>query len=237
MEDCLRLETETFAAEREWTVDDIPILTAAVSVPRPMDRRSRAARRIDRFYQLQARAYFRYCENWLFPKAAAAYRQALADSGPLPSCSASLGYTVTCSERGLWSLHTDTRECMGGRTEVLRRGDTWDLRTGYPIPLSDFFPHRTPVRKLLLQTAAEEIARQEAAGIARYHDKWRQELRRSCNRENFYVTPEGIRFFWQMYAVAPAAEGIPTFTLPFGEAGCRWPVRPLPIPEDGEHAD
>ena len=66
--------------------------------------------------------------------------------------------------------------------------------------------------------------RQEAAGMARYHEKWRQELRRNFNRENYYVTPEGLQFFWQMYAIAPWAEGVPTFSLPFGEQGCAWPI-------------
>ncbi len=223
-EPLLSLETEEFFAEREWTLEDIPVLTATVSVPRPLDRGGRIQRRIDRFYQLQVRAYFRYCENWLFPKAAAACREALADSTPFPACSASLRYTVTCSERGLWSLHTDTRETLGGRPEVLRRGDTWDLRSGYPVPLSDFFPRRTPVRRLLLSAAEAEISRQERAGIAKYHEKWRQELRRTYNPDRFFVTPQGLCFFWQMYAVAPAAEDVPTFTIPFGEDGPRWPV-------------
>ena len=30
------LHTEPFAAEREWTVEDIPVLTASVAVPRPV---------------------------------------------------------------------------------------------------------------------------------------------------------------------------------------------------------
>ena len=50
-----------------------------------------------------------------------------------------------------------------------------------------------------------------------------RELRRRFNRENFYLCPDGLRFFWQMYAIAPAAEGIPTFFLPFSAEGCRWP--------------
>ena len=218
---------ESFAAEREWTVEGIPVLRAAITLPQPAWEDS-TARRIRRFYQLQARSYFRYCENWLFPRAAAEYRQALTDSSPLPHCTACLTHQITCNEHGIWSLHTDTRECLGGRAEVLRRGDTWDLRTGYPIPLSAFFPRRTPVRKLLLQTAAEEIQRQEAAGVARYHEKWRQELRRTFSREHYFVTPGGIRFFWQMYAIAPRTEGIPTFSLPFGQQGCQWPLPELP---------
>lgn len=217
------MECRVLTAEREWTVDGIPVLRATVSLPRPGEEAGRAARRIRRFYQLQARSYLRYCENWLFPRAAAEYRHALEVSGPLPCCTAALTYRITCCQEGLWSLHTDSRECLGGRPEVLRRGDTWDLATGYPLPLTAFFPRREPVRRTLLALAEEEIARQEAAGIARYHDKWRQKLRRSFNRENFFLTPEGLAVFWQMYAIAPAAEGIPTFILPFGQGNCRLP--------------
>ena len=225
MDDHLQ-EMEVFTAEREWTVDDIPVLTATVSLPRPADDRSRAVRRIRRFYQLQARSYLRYCENWLFPWAAAEYRHALEVSGPLPSCTAGLTHRITCCQDGVLSLYTESRERMGGRTEVLRRGDTWELATGCPVPLTAFFPKREPVKRALLALAEREIAAQEAAGMARYHDKWRQQLRRSFNRENFFLTPEGLSVFWPMYAIAPAAEGIPTFTLPFGQENCR-----LPVPE------
>lgn len=216
------LETEAFTVEREWTVDGIPVLTAELSLPRPTVR-TRTAKRIDRFYQLQGRTYLRYCEKLLFPRAAAEYRQALDGSAPLPHDTAAMTYQVTCSERGLWSLYTDTREKIGGHTEILRRGDTWDLRTGYPIPLSAFFPKRYSIRKSLLSCAEEEIRRQEEAGLACYHDNWRQELRKDFNRENFYALPDGLRFFWQMYTIASSAEGIPIFALPFSENGCRWP--------------
>ena len=222
MDDHLQ-EMEVFTAEREWTVDDIPVLTATVSLPRPADDRSRAARRIRRFYQLQARSYLRYCENWLFPWAAAEYRRALEVSGPLPCCTAQLTHRVTCCRDGIWSLYTESRERLGGQTEVLRRGDTWDLTTGYPLPLTAFFPKREPVKRTLLALAEREIVAQEAAGVARYHDKWRQQLRRSFNRENFFVTPEGLSVFWQMYAIAPAAEGIPAFTVPYTTQGFRLP--------------
>ena len=222
MDDHLQ-EMEVFAAEREWTVDGIPVLTAAVSLPRPADDRSRAARRIRRFYQLQARSYLRYCENWLFPWTAAEYRHALEVSGPLPCCTAQLTHRITFCRDGICSLYTESRERMGGRTEVLRRGDTWELNTGCPVPLTAFFPKREPVKKTLLALAEREIIAQESAGVARYHDKWRQQLRRSFNRENFFLTPEGLSVFWPMYAIAPAAEGIPTFTLPFGQENCRFP--------------
>lgn len=222
------LHTEPFAAEREWTVEGIPVLTASVSVPQPEPLADKVSRRIHRYYQLQCRSYLRYCEQWLLPQAEAEYRAALAASSPLPCFRAELHYRVTYNEGGLWSLYTQSREVtLPGQTLLTRRGDTWDLSAGFPIPLGDFFPPRSPWKRRLLALAAAEIQRQEKAGVARYHESWRKELRRHFNAQNFYLTAEGLSFFFPMYAIAPAAEGIPTFTLPYGSQGLRSPVPPV----------
>lgn len=214
------LHTEPFSAEREWTVEGIPVLTASVTVPRPEPLADKVSRRIYRYYQLQCRAYLRYCERWLLPQAEAEYRAALASSAPLPCFRAELGYRVTYNEGGLWSLYTQSREVtLPGQTLVTRRGDTWDLAAGYPTPLSGFFPPRSPWKRRLLALAAAEIERQEKAGMARYHETWRRELRRCFNPQNFYLTNEGLAFFFPMYAIAPGVEGVPTFLLPYGESG------------------
>ena len=212
-------EGQSFAAEREWTVEEIPVLTASVSLPlAPEGAGARAARRIERYYRLQCRAYLRYCERWLFPLAASLYREALASSAPLPCLRAELTYRVTYDEGGLWSLYTQSRETCPGRPALLtRRGDTWDLASGWPAPLSAFFPPRTPWRRRLLALAAEEIRRREAAGVSQYREGWRRALRRRFNSRDFYLTAEGLTFFYPMYALGPASEGICTFVLPYGE--------------------
>ena len=216
MKTCLtELRTEPFAAEREWTVEGIPVLTAAVELPQPQGADA-VSRRIRRYYQIQCKAFLRYCERWLFPQAEAEYRAALAASAPLPCFRAELGYRVTYNSGGLWSLYTQSRE-VTGHTLLTRRGDTWDLSAGYPVPLSAFFPARSPWRRQLLALAAEDIQRQERAGIARYDPEWRKKLRRRFNSRNYYLTEEGLTYFFPMYAIAPAAEAIPAFTLPYGQ--------------------
>ena len=211
------LSTKPFAAEREWTVEGIPVLTAAVELPQPQGADA-VSRRIRRYYQAQCKAFLRYCERWLFPQAEAEYRAALAASAPLPCFRAELGYRVTYNEGGLWSLYTQSREVsLPGRTLLTRRGDTWDLAAGYPVPLSAFFPSRSPWRRQLLALAAEDIQRQERAGVARYDPEWRKKLRRRFNSRNYYLTEDGLTYFFPMYAIAPAAEAIPAFTLPYGQ--------------------
>lgn len=212
------LHTESFTAEREWTVEGIPVLYASISLPQPEPRRDKVSRRIYRYYQLQCRAFLRYCESWLLPQAAAEYHAALAASVPLPEFRAELEYHVTYQESGLWSVFTQTRERTGtGPALLTRRGDTWDLTVGYPVPIQDFFPPGTPWKKRLLTLAASEIERRERAGVSHWHEGWRKEMRRHFNPQNYYLTEEGLTFFYPMYAIAPAFEGIPTFVLPYRE--------------------
>ena len=211
------LETVPFAAEREWTVEGVPVLSAAAQAPEPLEK-DRTARRIKRFYQLQCRSFLRYCERCLLPQAAAEYRTALEASRPLPSFRAELSYQVTYNEGGLLSVWTQVREVLGpGPALVTRRGDTWDLAAGYPVPLRDFFPAGTAWKKRLLAHAEEEARRRERAGAGRWREDWRRELRRRFNPQNFYLTEEGLAYFWPMYAIAPASEGVPVFVLPYGE--------------------
>ena len=215
----MQLHTEPFTTEREWTVDGIPVLTAVVSAPQPVPAADRSSRRIRRFYQLQARSYLRYCERWLLPQAKVEYQAALASSAPLRRFHAELTYHITYNESGFWSLYTQSREVtLPGQTLVSRHGDTWDLATGYPAPISAFFPPRAQWKRLLLSLAAHEIEQQERAGISVYHAAWRKELRRRFNPRDFYLTAEGLAFFFPMYSIAPAAEGIPTFLLPYGDS-------------------
>ena len=187
-----QLHAEAMTAEREWTVEEIPVLSASISLPEPVPAADKVSRRIRRYYQLQCRSFLRYCETYLLPAAAEEYRAALAASLPLPHFRAELPYQVT---------------------------------SGYPVPLSACFPRRSGWKRRLMEAAEAEIQRQETAGISRYHEGVRRLLRRHFNPQNFYLTAEGLSFFYPMYAIAPAMEGIPVFTLPYGQGGPALPAR------------
>ena len=213
-----QLHTEAMTAERTWTVEEIPVLTAAVSLPEPVPAADPISRRIRRYYQLQYRSFLRYCETYLLPLAAEEYRAALAASQPLPRLHAELTYQITYNEGGLWSLFTQSREQgPGGQAALLRRGDTWDLASGYPAALSSLFPRRSGWKRRLLAAAEAQALQREEAGVSQYHEGVRRLLRRHFNSQNFYLTAEGLVLFYPMYAIAPAMEGIPTFLVPWGK--------------------
>ena len=79
-------------------------------------------------------------------------------------------------------------------------------------------------KRRLLSTAEAEALRRERAGISRYRESLRRDLRRRFSPRNYYLTEEGLVFFYPMYAIAPAAEGIPVFTVPYEAVGPYVPV-------------
>lgn len=210
------LHIEPFISSREWNVDDITILTATISLPQPVPATTSISRRIRRFYLLQARSYLRYCERWLLPKAKEAYRNALASSTPLPCFHAELTYQITYHQGGLWSLYTQSQETtLSDRPFLARHGDTWDLATGFPLPMQAFFPPHSRWKKRIIDCISHQIELQERSGNAVYYPNWRKDLRQHFNSRNYFLTEGGLSVFFPMYAIAPSVERIPTFLIPF----------------------
>jgi hypothetical protein len=218
------LETTERTVQRIWTAEDIPVLQASAALPEPQSAKGPIARRIRRYYQLQSRLFLRYCETQLYPYAVNEYHAALSVSGALPAFQARMSYQITWNSGGILSLYTQLQETtLPGRTHLRRWGDTWDLHSGYLLSLPIFFPPRYPWKKQLLHMAEETISQQEAAGTAKYHENRHRALRRHFNPRNYYLTEEGLVFFYPMYAIAPAEERIPTFCVPPGTGGLLLP--------------
>lgn len=198
--------------EPPFCVDGVPLLTFSWQLPQLPGKGQ-----LNRYYRSCRDAFFRTCRREVFPLAQEEYRLALEGKAPLPQWQARLTTTVTFNGGTMLSLHTDAVIRGMAQRYVLRRGDTWDIRRQLPIPMRTFFPPRTALRRILCDTAAQQIAREEEVGLSRYHPHWQQLLRRSFHPHRFFLSGEGLHFFYPLYAIAPAAEGIPTFCLPYDQ--------------------
>jgi hypothetical protein len=197
--------------EHTWDVDGVPVLHALISLPCPEEK---AQRRIRHYYQLQSRAFVRYCESFLLPEAKASFAQALSESHPFQCWETELTCRITYQEGSLLSLYTQSRE---PGPLVIRRGDTWDLSEGAPVPLSRFFRRRGLWRRVFYHAACADLERRQRGGAADLREDWRRQLKRSLNPRDYYLTEEGLTFFLPMYALGGAQLGIPTFTVPWNE--------------------
>lgn len=219
----LRLSETPLREERAWESDGVEVLRAVVTLPQ-CEGKGRRVRRFNRYYRQYARAYLRYCETELLPRAALSLRTALSRSAPWQCARAELAATVTRLDGAVLSLYTEGCEERLAPRLILRRAEVWDRREGLLLPLAAFFPPKTPVRKLLTVRAREMASAQGAAGTAAYYPGFRVLVRRAFNSRNFYLSGDGLHWFYPMYTVAPAAEGIVEFTLPYGEDGLAVPA-------------
>ena len=207
-------------AEKNWEMDGVAVLTATVCLPQA-EPSARRFRRFNRYYRRFCRAYLSYCEQELLPRAKARCADALERSKPWEPLRASLGYRVSMESETLLSIVTDARE--SSPRYLLRRADTWDRRGALPVPLQEFFPPRCRLRRSLLLHARTEAARRVGAGEASYCEEYRALLRRYLNLRSYYLTPEGLCWFYPMYLLGEAAEGVVVFTLPYDEENGPFP--------------
>lgn len=199
-----------------FCVDELPLLTAQATLPCWEDRRGR---RFNRYYHACADAFILCCRQ-LLPRAEEAYRRALESAGLLPQWHAALTTHITLQREHLVSLRLDRRVTGTPDRMLARQGDVWDLKRGLLLSLPELFPPRAPWRQQLLRHAADQIHDWEAQGVALYHENWQQELRRALHPHHFYLTEEGLCYFFPSGSIAPAIEGIPTFCLAYNaEAG------------------
>ena len=164
----LRLSETPLHLEKTWESGGVPVLTAEVTLP-CCGGKSRRARRFDRYYRQYARAYLKYCEAELLPRAAETMHTALERSAPWSCARAVLAYRVTLVRGDILSLYTEGREEHLPPRLTLRRAETWDRRTGFLLPLTAFFPPKTAVKKRLVRAARETAREQMETGTAAYY--------------------------------------------------------------------
>ena len=125
------------------------------------------------------RAYLKYCEAELLPRAAETMHTALERSAPWSCARAVLAYRVTLVRGDILSLDTEGREEHLPPRLTLRRAETWDRRTGFLLPLTAFFPPKTAVKKRLVRAARETAREQMETGTAAYYSDYGALLRRA----------------------------------------------------------
>lgn len=166
-------------------------------------------RRIDRYYDALAERWRRRWQGPLLARAKAA-------AGPeTPPWEASLDFTVTRFQDGLFSLWLDAWEDTGARRpRRVRMGDTWRVSDGDPVTLRELLPPQRWWRGPVLEEVRRQIGGRVSAGEAIFYDDWPQLASRLFSPDRFYLTEQGAAVFYPVESIAPALEGFPTFPIP-----------------------
>lgn len=210
------IRLQPLVRERTWEREEFPLLRLKLSVPHCVGTDPRL-RRINRYYDAFARSCERYARRFLLPAAADAFALAMAEHREAPPWTITVSFTTTLLTARWFSLTLEMEERHESVCERRRYGDTWDLREGYPLALSALFPDEPHLRRRLTRAARETLLCRENEGVL--HERWRRRLLSAWNRERFFLTPEGVHWFYPQYALGGEALGIPTFFLPWSEEG------------------
>lgn len=212
-----QLTLQPLEQELTFCADELPLLTAQAVLPH---WESSKAGRFNRYYGACAQHFAQLCRCEIFPRAEAAYCRARENAAPIPQWQAQMHSVITLRRERLLSLRTDTTVTGLPQRRIGCLGDTWDLQRGFLLSLQDCFPPRAPWRKKLLELAVGQMEEQEHRGLVRCHESWRRDIHRVFHAHRFYLTEEGLCFFFPPGSLAPASEGIPTFCLPYdGQTG------------------
>ena len=201
--------------ERTFFWEEEPVLLCSLTLP-VFDRPStRAGRRVSNYYVHLSRWLRSLWEQQVFPAACAALQSARDASLPFHPFRETVTFQVTRNGGGWFSLYWDSAWYTGGAHGMTARwGDTWDLTTGCPMSLSDFFPPRAEVKKLLPALAEQQAAAAMAAGTSLYDPNYAELLRKQFDCKRFYIDDHTLFFFYPLCSVAPYAEGVPVFSVP-----------------------
>lgn len=207
----------------ELQFDGAVVLTYDIAYPQFSSRQfAGAVRAINLFYQQKAKVMERNSIKKLYPAAVQQYLFNRKNGYPSMQYQMVLACTVAYTADCTISLYFDAYTYQGGANGItVRTSDTWDLRIGRRRPLASFFPRGTDVQAMLTAGAVAQIEAQEDEEA--FFDDYQESVQEFFDPANFYVTPDGLVLYYQVYDIAPHAAGIPEFLFPYRRQG---PVKP-----------
>ncbi|MCX7615350.1 MAG: DUF3298 and DUF4163 domain-containing protein [Clostridiales bacterium] len=127
-------------------------------------------------------------------------------------------YAVTLNTKEYLSISRELDYDTGGANPgVTLNAETFQMSNGGLMNLSDVFS--VPKDTYLNMIFKEVISQIEAPGSktdrSNYFENYKGLVKSSFDPADFYLSPEGITVFYQLYSIAPYAAGVQYFTIPY----------------------
>lgn len=204
----------------------IPLLDAEITMPVFEGLRlTRAEKRLNGYYALYQKTVERRSKVTLFRRAKKAHALAMKENRSSSPCRLTLSHTVVLEQDGVLSLLRDHSETHGGAKGVsLRSSDNWNMYDGFPLTLESLLPKGKKSFKAVFAALRAGFEGRQAREGAVFFDKLSSLIRRRFRPDNYFLTPEGIGFFFQAGEVAPVSEGVRSAVIPYRALGMERPV-------------
>jgi hypothetical protein len=210
----------TRRTSREYTYDRTTVLN--LNIERPVVRlpnSKKAELRINQRYFEQANKFYRTVSNELYRQAVQVYLNSKQNDFPFHPFEAIMQSEIKLNEGCYLSSYSEKYQYTGGAHGItIRTSDTFSLKTGRLMSLSDFFPPGSNYQGFLLgQILMQADENMEQDPI--YFDDYRELIIQNFNTSSFYLNQEGLVIYYQQYDIAPYVAGIIEFTIPYSILG------------------
>ncbi len=184
------------------------LVTVNIAVPQ-LTPLTAGTQRINRHYKAVLTFWERYARGNLAREARKQYTYFSAQGFPFAPFSLTLTYTVLFLNEQLLSVVLDRYEYTGGANGfTVRQADTWYLASGFPLHMKLTAKQRKEVCGYITNLAQSQ---QEIM----YFEPLPKLVCQFFRENQFYLTPEGVAFFYGEVTIAPHAAGIQTFVIPY----------------------
>lgn len=174
-------------------------------------------RRINGIIDCQSCNFLAYSYNILFADALEEYKNSNPETLPFRPYEAFMAYTLTYNQNCYLSYYVDKYIFTGGaHGNTNRMSCTFSLETGEPVMVYRFFKNLN-YKSYIISEITRQATLIENENPGTLFENYRELIKENFKINNYYLTPEGIVFYFQQYEIAPYSSGILTFTIPYSE--------------------
>lgn len=168
------------------------------------------------YYRNKAQKTYNYARSKLYGQAVKQYQYNKSQNYPFNPYELLQTFEPTYCKKPIISLYYDLYEFTGGaHGNTVRQANTWDIRSGSQLSMSDLFEKDYDYKAVILQTIENEARRRQITGRVSYFDELSENLIKFFDEQNYYLTEEGLAVFYPLYTIAPYVAGIQVFIVPY----------------------
>ena len=194
------------------------ILVATAVVPEiESEEYASAAAIINSYYEEQIEKHMEYADTELYDYAIYNYTNYPADFTPLRT---EQFFDVKYNGNGYLSIVRYIVDSVGDQTSnTAVTTETFELSSGGLVTGSYAFTDGQQVKELVTKRVKTDIEAEIKAGVRNYYANWESAISDGFDIDHFFLTEDGVVFYYDLYILADAAEGMPTFVVPYDEMG------------------
>lgn len=206
--------------ERTFKYNDMDMLILSIKYPIVTIKYNPYAERlINSQITMKVNDFIRLAD-YMYKQAVDSYHNSQKNDIPFNTFGLYMDYNVTYNQNCFLSIYFDNHEYTGGaHGGTIRSSETWELCSGMRIPLYSLFKPGTDYKLLLtgeIMKQAESYSRQNPG---MYFEEYKSLIIKNFNEQSYYLTPEGLKIYYQQYDIGAYVIGIVEFTIPYETIG------------------